>query len=490
MKPRILLFSVLAAAALAMSGAACGGGSDKSGGDAAPKTTLRMATMEGRGATYTDTVEEFTRQVEDLSGGELRIKIIWGGAGGAYGPRAEQDVAGLVQSGKLVSALIPTRAWDELGVTSLQALQAPFLVSSDHLVEQIVQSELAEEMLTGLDKAGVVGLTLIPEGLRHPVSFARPFLTSADFAGAKIRSPLSNASYRLLEALGAKPVEICCDEFSQAVANGSITGAESAFILVGNLPWPGTFTANITFYPKVNAIVMNKNAFNRLSDEHREILREAAAKTLRDTLRNAPSDADSAALYCRNGGTIAFASDADIAALEQAAQPVYEALEADPQTKELIKQIRRMKEQLSGARDPLPEACAPASGGAVPTTPSGPEPSEFPEGVYRADLQPEDLIQKGMDQVTAHQIGGIRTLTFENGRWRDHTQGIAEDCVGPYSVEAGRISLHQDVAACGAPAGNFVMSARWALEDGELRFFDFRRGRPLEWGSKPWKKID
>ena len=88
MKPRILLFSVLAAAALSMSGAACGGGSDKSGGDAAP-TTLRMATMEKRGATYTASVEEFARQVEDLSGGSLRIRIIWDGAVellGAYGP--------------------------------------------------------------------------------------------------------------------------------------------------------------------------------------------------------------------------------------------------------------------------------------------------------------------------------------------------------------------------------------------------------------------
>ena len=463
MKPGSVLSSVLAAAALSLSGVACSSESDKSGGDAAPTTTLRMATMEGRGAPYADSVEEFARQVEDLSGGDLRIKIIWDGAVeffGAYGPSAEQDVAGLVQSGKLASALIPTRAWDELGVTSLQALQAPFLVSNEKLVEQIVQSELAEEMLTGLDKAGVVGLTLLPEGLRHPVGFARPFLTAEDFAGAKIRAPLSNASYRLLEALGAKAVEICCDEFSQAVANGSITGAESAFNLVGNLPWPGTLTANITFYPKVNAIVMNKNAFNRLSDEHREILREAAAKTLRHTLRNAPSEADSAALYCRNGGTIAFASDADIAALEQAAQPVYEALESDPQTEELIKQIRRMKEQLSGARNPLPEACTPASGGAVPTTPSGPEPSQFPEGVYRADLPPEYLIQKGMDPVTAHQLGGIRTLTFENGRWRDHTQGVAEDCVGLYSVEAGRISLRQDRAECGEAAGTLVMSAR------------------------------
>jgi TRAP-type C4-dicarboxylate transport system substrate-binding protein len=489
MKTRNVLFSVVATVALLAFAAACGGGSDKSGGDA-PTTTLRLATMEGQGVPYTDTVEEFARQVEELSDGSLRIQVVWNGAVellGGYGPRAEQDVAGLVQSGKLASALIPTRAWDELGVTSLQALQAPFLVSNEKLVEEIVQSKLAEEMLAGLDKAGVVGLTLIPEGLRHPVGFARPFLTVEDFAGANIRAG-GSASYRLLEALGAKPVEICCEEFSQAVANGSITGAESAFNLVGNLPSPGTLTANITFYPKVNAIVINDNVFNRLSDEHREILREAAAKTLRDTLRNAPSEADSAALYCRNGGTIAFASDATIAALEQEAKRVYEALEADPQTKELIEQIRRMKAHLSGARDSLPDGCAPASGGGVPTS-TGSGPSEFPEGVYRVDRSAEYLIEKKMDPITAHDIAGIVTLTFEHGRWLDHRRGLT-DCSGPYSVEEGRIFLRLDVAQCGEPAGTLVMSARWTLKDSKLDFFDIRNGRPLEWGSKPWTKID
>ena len=96
-----------------------------------------------------------------------------------------------------------------------------------------------------------------------------------------------------------------------------------------------------------------------------------------------------------------------------------------------------------------------------------------------------------MDPQKAYELAGIVTLTFENGRWRDHGEGAAkDDCVGVYSVEAGRISLRQDRAECGEPAGTLVMSARWTLEDGKLRFFDVQRGHPLEWGSKPWTKID
>ena len=478
----------MAAAIVAMLLAACSGGSDgdKAGGDAAP-VTLRMVTVEYKGAPYADGVAEFARQVEDLSAGSVRLDIVWNGAVeyfGGFGPGADQKVAGLVQNGELDLALIPARAWDELGVTSLQALQAPFLVSNEDLVEQVVQTELAGELLAGLDQAGVVGLALLPEGLRHPVGFEHPLLRLADFSGATIRSLPSNATQRLFEALGAKPVDIWGDAFDAAAANGEIDGAESGFAWFGSMPSSSTFTANITLYPKVNALVANEDAFGRLSNEHQRVLREAAAKAVRYVVRNAPTEADRAAVYCMNGGAIAFAAEADVAALERAAEPVYDALQADPLTEELIGQIRAMKAQATSSDDAV-SPCGPASSGPPPTTNA--EPSEFPEGVYRADLPPEYLIEKGMDAQTAYELGGINTLTFKDGRWHGHLQSPHNppDCGGPYSVEAGRISLYDD--QCGA--GHLVMSARWKPEDGELTFFDIRDGRPLEWGSKPFKKI-
>jgi hypothetical protein len=97
-----------------------------------------------------------------------------------------------------------------------------------------------------------------------------------------------------------------------------------------------------------------------------------------------------------------------------------------------------------------------------------------------------------MDSRTAHELAGIQTLTIKDGGWRGHTQSRPDlsDCGGTYSVEAGRITLRHDVAQCGEPVQAIVMGARWKLEHGELTFFDIHPGRPLEWGSKPWHKID
>ena len=474
--------------ALALAGCGSDGHTDKSGGDAAP-VTLRMATMEADSAPYADGVREFARQVEDLSGGSLRIDVVWDGATeylGEFGRSADQKVAGLIQSGELDMGLIPARSWDRLGVTSLQALQAPFLVDNEALVDAVVTSDLARDMLAGLDEAGVVGIALLPEGLRYPVGFDGPMTKPGDFAGATLRVFPSDASSRLFEALGARTVDVNGEDFDTATRDGTLVGAESEFLRGGELPRPGAFTANLSVYAKESAIVASQDAWGRLSGDQRDVLREAAARAQRFMIEHDPTEAERAEVYCRVGGRIVLAPDEDVAAVHAAAEPVYAALEADPRTKAFIARLRAMKERVPP--QPLPDPCAPAP--EESDTPAGAStPKRFPEGVYRRDISAEYLIAHGMDEITAHDIDGQITLTIEDGRWSGRTSGIAGDCHGPYEIESGRISLYHDEAQCGGPAGLLVMSAGWRLDGDEFRFVDVRVGRPLEWGGPPWTKI-
>ena len=161
----------LAIAALAL--AACGGDDnpDKAGGSG-PAVTLRIGSANYPDSAATDAMETFAREVETLSDRKLRIKLVWKAAGMA---RAwDQRVARKVIAGDLDMGMIPARAWDTEGVTSMRALHAPFLVTSDELAREVVTGDLADEMLAGLDELGLVGLALIPEGLRHPVGFGKP----------------------------------------------------------------------------------------------------------------------------------------------------------------------------------------------------------------------------------------------------------------------------------------------------------------------------
>ena len=102
-------------------------------------------------ATDPDTpiAEYFAAQVEKISGGKLRIQVVLDAAGGDV-PDTEARIVRMVRDGRLDLGWIGARAWDELGVTSFQALQAPFLIDSYPLLERVTTGPLAGEMLAGL----------------------------------------------------------------------------------------------------------------------------------------------------------------------------------------------------------------------------------------------------------------------------------------------------------------------------------------------------
>ena len=79
---------------------------------------------------------------------------------------------------------VGTRVFDTLGVKSFQALTAPMLVDSYALENAVIESGITEEMMEGLDELGVVGLGVLPDGLRKPIGVTGPILGPADWRGS------------------------------------------------------------------------------------------------------------------------------------------------------------------------------------------------------------------------------------------------------------------------------------------------------------------
>ena len=191
---------------------------------------------------------------------------------------------------------------------SLRALQAPFLITDDELLDKIADGPLTEKLLAGLEPAGVVGLALLPEALRHPVGFGKPLVSLRDYAGARIRAPLSEVTYELLRALGAEPVDVLDTEFTHGVRSGEMRGVESELATNENLIAPGVVTGNVTFFAKLNTLVVNADRFESLTDEQQDVLGDAARATLRHVRATRLSDPDAAAEVCSGNGRVVFAS--------------------------------------------------------------------------------------------------------------------------------------------------------------------------------------
>ncbi|MGA7272487.1 MAG: TRAP transporter substrate-binding protein DctP, partial [Acidimicrobiia bacterium] len=387
--------------------------------------------------------------------------------------------------------LVPSRAWDTEGVTTLRALQAPFLVTSDELAAEIAGSDLADEMLAGLEQDGVVGLALVPEGMRHLFSFRGPILDPADLSGATVRVPKSETSFALFEALGAIPDDLGGpgDRFAAGVASGEVAAAESSFLFAANMPAPATVTANLTLYPKVDTIVINAAVFEALSDEQQEVLHSAAGATRDRAVGATTPDATLAQQLCgQEGVRVVTIGDAAVDAFAEAARSVYDQLEQDHTTAELIDAIRKMSSQLP---PPAPvEPCEPGFELAPPVEGDPADLAAFPDGVYRLEITDQDLVAF-MPDISRQDIDnnhGIWTWTLSDGHYSidQRAPGYSWGATGRFEVSGDRITFYLSWI------DDFPATFTWRSDGRTLDFElegDLHPILNATFTAHPWKKI-
>ncbi len=469
-----------------VAGAGCsllssGGAADKAGGHGRA-VTLRLAYPDGPGNAPAHAADYFARRVLELSGGRMRVRILWQ-AGGYQSKRWELRVVQMVRSGRAELALVAARAWAQRGATRLDPLVAPFLLTSDALVRRVAAGPLTRELLSGLGPAGAVGLALIPGGLRHPFSFGQPLLRPADFAGTTIRAPYSDLVYATLRSLGARPVDVEGGRVDAAVSRHQVAAAESGYEFASGIPSPAVATGNVTPFARIDVLAAARGAFAALSPGDRALLRRAAADATRNALRTGRADAQLARQFCASRrGRVVLAAPHDVRALAAAAAPVTARLARDPRTRRAIAEIR------SWPPRPRPPVACKAAPAAAPRPARGAADLHALDGVYRIAWTEREELRAGISPGYAHNTFGVQTWTLRGGHWVLHTNNglYPPDCRGPYTLRGHTLWADFNVAGC-----NGTLDATWSLEGDELRLRLRHAVRDDEiwWGTKPFRRI-
>jgi len=314
---------------------ACGG--SDGGADQHPAETLeiRAVTVEPAASPEGNALRFFKTELERSSGGSIAVRALAGDG------QSDQGNIQRVTSGSIEMAIVQARNWDEFGVTSMQALQTPFLLTTDAAAATVTGGDVAEQLMSGLPSKGVDGLALWPIDLRHPVSFGEPLLSPDDFKGIKVRIVGSTITKNVIQALGAEAV---------AEFDDSVQGAESAYDRAYSLPGPGTFSGNVTFYPRVDVFVINSALFNGLTPAQQAAVRSAAEATRKSVIVGIIADAEQAQTYCSDdGGSVALASETQLAAFVDALRPIEATIAQNALSKSLIATIRAQTEDLPAA---------------------------------------------------------------------------------------------------------------------------------------------
>lgn len=352
--------------AIAVGLAACGDdddSSDTTGGDGA--VSLRLGYVTPAAHPYGIAVDAFVAEVTEQAGGEVEITTLPSYQGGDVPLLAD------VKGGAVEMATVSTATFDSQGVRSFDALQAPFLIDRYDLEREVISGDIGRAMLDSMEEGlngDVVGLAIHEGGLRKPLATAGkgPLDSLAAFDGAKLRSVESAVLRTGLEALGADPTPIPIPDVYGALENGTVDGMEANLGLIQTFQFyeVSRFVSNINFWPFPTALVVNKDAYDQLSEEHQQALRDAADSIPNISIDIFTGPSELPQTLCDEGIRFVEISDENRAALTEAGQTAVEQLTADnPETGDFVDQIQEIKDGLgpAPAGAELPAECTQGS---------------------------------------------------------------------------------------------------------------------------------
>ena len=454
MTTRCASYGALVAVALVAAATACGGSSaDKAGGVNDGKPVV--LTLESEDDLSLSGAPEFAEAVERISGGSMRIAFVR--AQRSLEVEFERGLVNDVRSGKADLGIVGVRVWDTIGVDSFRALLAPLLVDGYELQRRVIESDVGRRMLDGVGDAGVVGIALLAGPLRRPLGLAHALLGPEDYRGEAVAIRPGGVAQQTFRALGAD---------AKGYAPGDLAGFDAVEIdpkTVDYNGWKGVLTTNVVLWPKPYSIVMNRRAFEALTEGQQEILRDAGRAALAPELRQTMHDADAGlAEACRRGRvSLVTASPAQVAALRRAVQPVYDELARDSQTSGFLARISDVR-HAGPAATPAPR-CAPAARNASAAT------SPL-EGRWTYTWTRPELLAAGIDEKyipTGLQRDTV-VFEFDGGRYRAIAGGAVR-IRGTYDVDGDVLNLVHPRGSVGYAAGQ-ILRQRWSVYRGTLTF--------------------
>ena len=227
---------------------------------------------------HSENAAEFAKCVTDGTGGNL--EIVTHPSGSLF---AGNEIKRAVQTGQAnIGERLLSAHQNEKPIYGVDSI--PFLVSSfdEHeklwsIAEPAVARALADDNLHYL-----YSVPWPPQGLY----VNKPVESVADLKGVKFRS-YSTATARMAELTGMLPVQVEAAELSQALA----TGVAESFISSGATGYDRKVWEQLSHFYEVdawlprNAVFVNMDAWNGLSDEIRMVIGDCAGKAATEGLQ-------------------------------------------------------------------------------------------------------------------------------------------------------------------------------------------------------------
>jgi TRAP-type C4-dicarboxylate transport system substrate-binding protein len=228
---------------------------------------LRYATSAPPKTVWEMQVVRFQKQVEDASKGGLKINAFLNSQLGS-----EQDTVQQVARGRIDMGGYSVTAGSLL-VPELSLLNIPFLFKNQKEQDCVTDNHLTKVTQDLFLKKGVVMISWSEVGVADIIG-KKPYLTPDDLKGLKARSAPNKVAGFMWTQFGANPNPLPVTEWNSAFQTGLIDVADSAptFYFFSGLAKLAPVVTMTQHQDQGGVVLINKDAFDKLSAEHKAAL--------------------------------------------------------------------------------------------------------------------------------------------------------------------------------------------------------------------------
>lgn len=212
-------------------------------------------------------------------------------------------------------------------VPELQLFDLPFLFPTPEDADAVLDGEIGQGMLESFDGSGIHALAWAENGYRQLTNSQRAVAAPEDVQGLRVRVMENPIQVSIWETLGANPTSMAFGEVFSALEQGVVDGQEN--------PWSTILTSRFdevqdhgsetrhVYTPFL--ILIGEEFYDGLTPEDQQLITEAAqqAGLYQRTISREYSDFARGELANR-GMEVTELDDAQLAAFQEAVQPVYE----------------------------------------------------------------------------------------------------------------------------------------------------------------------
>ena len=335
MRVKKFLAGVLCAALLC-SLAACGGQGlgGETNADGEKVFHLRLAHGLAEDHAVHIAMTAWAQAVEEKSNGSITIQIFPNGTLGS-----ETDNITIMRAGGLDMTKVSAATMGNFK-NEWNALSVPYVFNDKDHYYGVMDGEIAQDMYQLTESVGFIGLTWLDSGSRSFYTAKTPVRTPADLKGLKIRTMDSQMAIDMMNALGGSATVMGYSDIYTGMQAGNIDGAENNVTALRDHSDVAQYYCFDEHTRIPDIIVISTAVWDAMSDNQRQILRDTAAE-MTDQYKQAWADFEDEVLEMAQKNDVELIRDVDMAAFQEACQPIYEKLKtSDPAVYSFVERIQ------------------------------------------------------------------------------------------------------------------------------------------------------